>query len=800
MGHMIELNKVSKFYADKNSVSVGFSRVDLELDIGEFVAITGESGSGKSTLINVISGLDTYEEGEMFVAGKDTSAFQVDDYENYRKNYIGNIFQDFNLVNSYTVYQNVELPMLLAGMKKRDCKERILSLIDLVGLGEFTGSKVSKLSGGQKQRVAIARALARNTPIIVADEPTGNLDSESAKTVMHTLSKISRDKLVIIVTHNYEQAEPYVTRKITMHDGKVVEDRRLKADGGSNINSFKISDDAPSVIRAGGRAERNGQSEIRNDKAVKDDDRGREARPIGAGTQCRLGVRNTFNLPAKFLLLLLVYFFVAAAVINEYSSVKHARHEYANMGNNEYFFDASPNRVIMTKNDRSAFNEDDIKALKKNHYVKEIIRNDALIDEGASMTIDETFLQGSIFPVSALNGVKIKYGSIPSADNEILLCVSDESYFYDTVKEHGEKWIGREYSLDSRYDTNGKSESLLPGKMKISGIAVRKKNEGITGSDFTLGGTDTAFYTTDKVGNLLNSRAVAESAKLTISYNGKKQIIDANGDRYVYPSSRVPRGQAYIFESHVSNYKDGNALNRPLSITEQSVYDENNIALNVGKIVTSKNAASLLGISKEDFPEASSRIYINTDDYMDLYYSRDYQVSTYIKDERNIGAAKKSFTASGFKSLPLKETLTVDSETKIYIFVSKTMNLVFMFVEFTVLFFIAYAVIRLIMRSRNSYYSTLRILGATRGNTGNVLRVELLVITGIAYALNMGLVAYVRSGASNFDIMRRNLQFLSWYDYVAVLMILIIISLLIAVRYSRKIFSKSAMSIYREEA
>src|SRR5574344_3170239 len=131
---MIELKNVSKYYYNKGIIASGFTKVSLKFDKGEFVAITGESGSGKSTLLNVISGLDSYEEGEMYINGNETSHYTEKDYEIYRKKYIGNIFQNFNLVNSYTVYQNIELVLLLNGKKKKDIKDKVLELIKLVGL------------------------------------------------------------------------------------------------------------------------------------------------------------------------------------------------------------------------------------------------------------------------------------------------------------------------------------------------------------------------------------------------------------------------------------------------------------------------------------------------------------------------------------------------------------------------------------------------------------------------------------------------------------------------------------------
>jgi len=169
---MLKLKNVSKFYYSKGVIATGFTKANLELNLGEFVAITGESGSGKSTLLNVISGLDSYEEGEMYINGKETSHYSENDFENFRRKYISNIFQSFNLVNSYTVYQNIELVLLLNGYKKTQVKNKINELIKKVDLYKYRNTKVSKLSGGQKQRVAIARALAKETPIIIADEPT----------------------------------------------------------------------------------------------------------------------------------------------------------------------------------------------------------------------------------------------------------------------------------------------------------------------------------------------------------------------------------------------------------------------------------------------------------------------------------------------------------------------------------------------------------------------------------------------------------------------------------------------------
>ncbi len=224
---MIRLENLSKYYYSESGITVGLDRVSLELKKGEFVAITGESGSGKSTLLRVLGGTDSYEEGEFWFRGKPTSDYSAEDWEDYRNKEIAVIYQDYRLIDSYTVLQNVECALIIRAVPNKERKRLALRYLEQVGLADLYRKKAANLSSGQRQRLSIARALAKNTDIIVADEPTGNLDSENGAAVMELLHRLSARKLIIVVTHNYEQAAPYATRKIRLHDGSVTEDRQI---------------------------------------------------------------------------------------------------------------------------------------------------------------------------------------------------------------------------------------------------------------------------------------------------------------------------------------------------------------------------------------------------------------------------------------------------------------------------------------------------------------------------------------------------------------------------------------------
>ena len=221
---MLKLNGIKKDYLTGDSKVEALKGVDLEFRSNEFVSILGPSGCGKTTLLNIIGGLDKYSEGDLFINGTSTKDFKDRDWDNYRNHSVGFVFQSYNLIPHQTVLQNVELALTLSGISKSERRHRAKEALEKVGLGNQFKKKPSEMSGGQMQRVAIARAIVNNPDIILADLPTGALDTETSIQVMNILKEISKDRLVIMVTHNPELAEKYSTRIIRMLDGVITAD------------------------------------------------------------------------------------------------------------------------------------------------------------------------------------------------------------------------------------------------------------------------------------------------------------------------------------------------------------------------------------------------------------------------------------------------------------------------------------------------------------------------------------------------------------------------------------------------
>ena len=222
---MLQLKNITKTYAEKSDGEVAALKgISLAFRPSEFVSILGPSGCGKTTLLNIIGGLDRYSDGDLLINGVSTKTYRDKDWDTYRNHSIGFVFQSYNLIPHLTILENVELSMTLGGVPKVDRRKRAKEALIRVGLKEKLNKKPNQLSGGQMQRVSIARAIVNNPAIILADEPTGALDSETSITVMELLKEISETKLVIMVTHNPDLAEKYSDRIIRMLDGEVTED------------------------------------------------------------------------------------------------------------------------------------------------------------------------------------------------------------------------------------------------------------------------------------------------------------------------------------------------------------------------------------------------------------------------------------------------------------------------------------------------------------------------------------------------------------------------------------------------
>lgn len=221
---MLKLENITKDYISGDSKVQALKGISIEFRKSEFVSILGQSGCGKTTLLNIIGGLDRYTKGDLIINGKSTKEFKDKDWDAYRNYSVGFVFQNYNLIPHQTILSNVELALTISGVSRKERKERAIKALEDVGLKEQIHKKPNQLSGGQMQRVAIARALVNNPDIILADEPTGALDTKTSVQIMEILKEISKDKLIIMVTHNPELAEKYSTRVVKILDGVITDD------------------------------------------------------------------------------------------------------------------------------------------------------------------------------------------------------------------------------------------------------------------------------------------------------------------------------------------------------------------------------------------------------------------------------------------------------------------------------------------------------------------------------------------------------------------------------------------------
>ncbi len=365
---MIQLKNLTKIYNTNGNSAVGLNKVNLTMNKGEFIGIVGPSGSGKTTLLNVVSGMDSYEEGELILFGQETSSYKREDFEKYRRNNVAFIFQNYQLIDSYTALNNVVIELLFKGIPLREAKKEAKDILIKVGLGHRLKNRASKLSGGEKQRVVIARALASDCQILACDEPTGNLDTTNSIEIINLLKEISQDKLVLFVTHEADLLKDVATRMITIKDGNV----------DSDVVSNKV--------------------DVKETSALVE-------KKINWKVNLYIAYKNLISTPKRTILLLLLFIITTFGITTEVASTDLSMiysQQYREIYNNP-----TKNRLIVYDN---VDFENSIK-----------VQNDAFLDEAISLKYTDTNLSS----YSAYIGVSFKntvdYGRIPEKSNEIIL-------------------------------------------------------------------------------------------------------------------------------------------------------------------------------------------------------------------------------------------------------------------------------------------------------------------------------------------------------------------------------------------
>lgn len=760
---LLSLRGIGKIYVSEGSVAVGLRGVDLDLDIGEFVAVTGKSGSGKTTLLNMLSGMDTYEEGELYIEGEPTSHYEQSDWENYRKKYISFIFQDYNIIDSFTVLQNVELALSYMD-SPIERRERALELIERVGLTRFKNHKGSKLSGGQKQRTVIARALAKDSPIILADEPTGNLDAKSSEEIIALLAEISKDKLVVVVTHSAQELEAYATREIRIFDGAVERDLELRS------------------------VEKRSSAEILHTD-------------IGAHTVRRgieLGVHRFRAMPklSAFMCMLMVL-----AIMGTFFATVTMTYD---MNVASDVFVPHNGRVIITRQDGKVPTAEEISALSEKIGADGYSRYDYLYDANLSISGSYTSNNGRLRRVSQTlvpciddGSYSADVGSEPRTEGEVMLVlplewklvyaelgkdtsgltvvlggcsfeVSGIDYFYDNTKRSyavfTEEGFGRctdNYFISSYQFGSVRAGSLnknFPVSPDFSGIYI---DETLSGNEFYFGSTN---YKT-----LENVKKYESDIEIAFSWQKNSQN-SPSGDAYVF----TPESATFLPDKckvthstdvKVDYYEDDRG----------NVYMEDVIAKPVGADVTIYISSELADSVLKSLRDPNYR-------QTSLFFGSDAAAKRAIDDLRD----------EGYYAVLSANTFTSKGDQMLAVFAN----------IFTVIGW----VITLLFLALFLYICSARAIVAKRGDIAilrsmgienKVIRISMYSQTAIAMLPSFLLLAIVATFIYMTPSLNPIFPFMHAWQYAMIVLGMGIINLYISRKYNKRMFRESVRKTLR---
>ncbi len=742
---MLKLENVSKYYYSSSTVTCALRRINLEFSIGEFVSITGESGSGKTTLLNILSGFDSYEEGEIYFNGKQTSYFDSDDWEKYRKDEIAFVFQNYNLVDSYSVLENVLVTYIIEGYSYKEAKIKAKEKLELVGLGNDLHKKTSKLSGGQKQRLAIARALAKETNIIIADEPTGNLDEENGNAILELLKKLSADKLVIIVTHNLAQIEPYITRNIRLHDGGIVSDEiKIQKDDVKYVEKNKVD---ASIIK----------------------------------TVLNFSFLNVKGQPIKSLLLFLLI------MLCTFSSFIFLINFKSNLDDNKtreldsFFFKNFDDTRLLVKKDDSSYitsedfnkiDNEDIISVEKYDYITDINyfrptdykyvvdgeyvdpkKDDTMIDTSYYILEDYShFMRSS----SSLTKDMLEEGRLPENGFEMVVYSNDSSILgtEELVMFHNEKKMG----INVRYEY----------KVKIVGLLKEPTNQAYFSDDIcrildlTQYDLGIIFY--------YNARSGVFPLIKTIKFNSI--VIDPDlGDYDI---------------SYSTNYVD--SLKGTLKVEKNFYFsyggNSHSIDCNYQDVPTLNVANGALGVSKEIF------------DLVYQYYTEKNQFVVFIDDYTNTDAVIEYLSENDYYAISCFKASVVGYDTEKV--VNRYINLLVSVVSLIVINVVVVVLCYTILKIKKNDYVIFKLNGLSNKFCIRINYIEVIFYNILANLLLVIIANVINSTTSNLYIVDI-FKYIKFYDYIIVLGIVTVSSVYIGRLFGEYLSKFTKVTSLREE-
>lgn len=640
----IKLQNISKYYYSETAVTQALQGINLEFRMGEFVAITGESGSGKSTLLRIISGMDTFDDGELYVDGQPTFQYDEDDWEEYRRTKIGFVFQDYSLIGHYTAKENIVSALLIMGVPEKEAGDKAIHYLERVGLSAQRDQRASKLSSGQKQRLSIARALAKNTDIIMADEPTGNLDSETGAQIVKLLRDLSQDHLVIMVTHNYEQVEKYVTRKVRLHDGSLILDvsENMDTDQKSEVSENTDTDQKSEMSENVDNNEKtsDGKKSESNEERLRD-------RTIG-----RIFVRmNAVRQPEK--IALFMGFFLAAAIVSFLfigQLLMNADDIYTKKYSATSFARKDDKRISIRRKDQKFMTKKDIDQLTKMKHVVSVDQYDIVNDvnyyfeEGKDYRQEygynrmSTSNEGGLYDSQNVEYVKkdqymrsssclkksdLVKGSLPKKIDEVVL--------YDRGKYKVGDTITFFYTSDVLWSS---TENYIQRKMKVSGLLKNK---------------DKQVYFSPEICTMLQSTVTGGKVFYEYAYN--QQLGKYQGQATLWPIvGDIVKKDNELCVSGAYEAAVYRAEDNDLTLLDQSgllhidQYDKDMKSKDVKQIENVETGEKINGCGA-NFAEVSQNIYEK------YYRTESRQASVYITSYAKMDHVLKALDKAGYEAV-----------------------------------------------------------------------------------------------------------------------------------------------------